>query len=184
MVVRCERSIYGQMILLLCCIVFAFFIYSYKAPFLHSLLLLSPVIILSIIFYISVGRTLLFEKDGCTITILWYKKRIPWDQLKYIRAESYKGWITYRDPYEKAILFSIKKIRKLHWIKPTVYRLFSPTSFFYVTFLPDPPLKTDAFHPRYPHMFCYDEKIFVKKMKEWNIPIENFEDVFKALLHS
>ena len=179
MIVKCERSIYGQLIVLLCIILFLFFIYSYMgAPLLHSLLLLSPVIIISFMSYISLGRTLYFDKDGCTITILWYKNRIPWDQLKYIRAESYKGMITYRDPYEKAILFSTKKIRKPYWIKPSVYRLFSPTSFFYVTFLPNPPLKTDAFHPRYPHLFCYDEKLFISKMKEWNIPIEDFEKVF------
>ena len=46
-----------------------FYIQLYGAPLPHSLLLLSPVIIISFMSYISLGRTLYFDKDCLSIPL-------------------------------------------------------------------------------------------------------------------
>ena len=139
------------------------------ASFLFSVLYQIPLMILSFLYFISIGRILYFDEKGCTIQLLRYKKAIPWNCLKYIQIEAYPGRSTYRSPYEKAILFSTRKIHKHKWLKPSVYGLFFPISFFYVYFLPSAPLETDALHPKYPLEFCCDEQFFMSKLREWNI---------------
>ncbi len=170
MVIKSERGIYGYFVIIFLIIIFLVLLYVDKgASLLFSILYQTPIIIISLLYYIEIGRTLYFDEKGCTVSFLWYKKTIPWGRLKYIQIESYQGRITYRSPYDKAILFSTRKIHKHKWLKPTVYGIFFPTSFFYIYFFPDVPLETDALHPKYPLEFCCDEKEFMDKLKEWNV---------------
>ena len=170
MVIKSERGVYGYFVIHLLIIVFLVFLYlSMGASFLFSVLYQIPLMILSFLYFISIGRTLYFDEKGCTIQLLRYKKAIPWNCLKYIQIEAYPGRSTYRSPYDKAILFSTRKIHKQKWLKPSVYGLFFPISFFYVYFLPSAPLETDALHPKYPLEFCCDEQFFMSKLREWNI---------------
>ena len=99
MVIKSERGVYGYFVILLLIIVFLVFLYlSMGASFLFSVLYQIPLMILSFLYFISIGRILYFDEKGCTIQLLRYKKAIPWNCLKYIQVETYPGRNTYRSP--------------------------------------------------------------------------------------
>ena len=113
MIIKSERGIYGYFAIILLITIFLVFLYvEMVASLLFAVLYQTPIIIISLLYFISIGRTLYFDEKGCTVSFLRHKKTIPWDRLKYIQIESYHGRITYRSPYDKAILFSARKIHK------------------------------------------------------------------------
>ena len=116
MVIKSERGIYGYFVIILFISIFLTYLYvDIGASLLFSILYQTPIIIITLLYYISIGRTLYFDEKGCTVSFLWHKKTIPWSRLKYIQIESYHGRITYRSPYDKAILLSTRKIHKHKW---------------------------------------------------------------------
>ena len=154
---------------------------SLKQAFLFSLPIVFVWLFIAIPALVSVARTFVFNKDGCTIELLWYRKMIPWSRIKYIRIESYPHMATNRFPYSGAIVFTTKRIyhstkarvTKYNLIgTPTLFSSYHPFSHIYVYFEANPPVKYTRFnYPRYSREFCVDENTFINLLKEWNVPL-------------
>ena len=176
MTVRSERGVYGLFAVILIIIAALVLLYlSTGAPLLLALLFQLPPIVLSALYLLLVGRILVFDENGLTARFLWRQKTIRWEQMQTVRMLSFHGRVTYRYPYEKAVVFSAKKTPAFRRVRPSRYGLFHPASFFYVYFLPDPPLKTDALHPRYPHEYCCNEAAFLDNLRDWGVQIEQID---------
>ena len=187
MTVKCERGIIWSSILSIFCIIVVSFMFYYKFgslglwvwfpfAFLFFCLLTSALLCLA--------RTFVFNKDGCTIELLGYRKMIPWSRIKYIRIESYASYlVSYKYPYSGGIIFTTKKLYHSTKARVTNYNSFMrhaivglfpfhPFSHIYVYFEANPPVQYTRFNRRrQPREFCVDENTFINLLKEWNVPL-------------
>ena len=137
---------------------------SLKQAFLFSLPIVFVWLFIAIPALVSVARTFVFNKDGCMIELLGYRKMIPWSRIKYIRIESYVP--SYKYPYSGGIFLSTKKIYRSTFWRPLWVIIFHPISLIYVYFEANPPIKY-----RNSRAFCVDENTFIDLLKEWNVPL-------------
>jgi len=171
MTVKCERGIIWMYIMIMPAPIYMFFVYynttsSLKEAFLWLLPLVLVYFIFPIPALLCLARTFVFNKDGCTIELLGYRKMIPWSRIKYIRIESYPSYeVSYVYPYSGGIFFSTKRFSKMS-------KLFYLFSHICVYFEANPPVKYTRFnYPRYPREWCVDENTFINLLKEWNVPL-------------
>ena len=117
-------------------------------------------------------RTLIMDEEGCTVKILFIKKKYHWDELKVKRIEKYMHKYGYKSlPYNGCAVFSKRKIRKPKRMHPADYSmLVHPFSFFYVCFHSDKPLQKWVSY--YPPDYEVDEDEFRELMKKWNVELE------------
>ena len=187
MTVKCERGMIWSYILIMPAPIVMFFIFyhdtgSLKQAFLFSLPIVFVWLFIAIPALVSVARTFVFNKDGCMIELLGYRKMIPWSRIKYIRIESYASYhVSYQDPYSGGIIFTTKRLYHStkarvtnynSFMRPFAVGLFHPFSHIYVYFEANPPVQYTRFNRRrQPREFCVDENTFINLLKEWNVPL-------------
>ncbi|MBQ3004413.1 MAG: hypothetical protein IJD88_00635 [Clostridia bacterium] len=141
--------------------------------------ILCPLLILFLIdrvlHWISYGRTLKMDKDGCTITFLKISKRYKWTELETKRVEDYSNAIRTFEPFYAGVIFYKKKTRKPKWILPSVFSKYvHPFSFFYVYFNPHIDTRTvKAKNSKQPSVYYVEESEFLKQMAEWGVELED-----------
>ena len=123
------------------------------------------------VFYIGT-RTLIFDKTGCTVKFLCFKKFYPWSKLKTIKVLDYikRFPIGKSGPaHEKGVFFSAKeRIYIPKFLEPLEYASFclNPAKFFVVNFrLPND--NSEKIYYRYE----VDEAEFLAKMEEWGVEL-------------
>lgn len=139
--------------------------------------LLAVLISLLLIFryWIVFGRTIIMDKDGCTISFWGISKKYKWDELKTKRIENYSHRLrTRHQPYTKGAIFSPKHVRnplKLMPIEYSVFHLVPSIRFFgYIFVFFDPHFAGPAVQP---DIYEVEEAEFRKCMAEWNVDIED-----------
>ena len=159
---------------------FAMILFYINASTLKEILIefgISLVVIFLVILH--TGETVILDEKGCCL--VWFngllKKKYKWEQLKTKRI-LYKADCREVLGYEakKCVLLTKRKINnKSVWNNPFVEFveqfpfLFRPLSIIYIYFAAEPEAcKEDG---------CYysvvDEKVFMEKMKEWHIELED-----------
>jgi len=133
----------------------------------YALLLL----IFAMRFWVSVGRTLIFDVNGCTVKFLWITRTYRWKDLKTAHYLDLTNAFGYRQPYKAGAIFSAKQIKIPKWMKPGDYSAFChPFSCFYVYF--DPKVVRKKGDIRIPEIYIVDEEVFHKHLVGWNIELK------------
>ena len=138
-----------------------------------GLLILVYVILIWV--WICAGRTIAMSEKGCTISLWHYKKEYTWDDFKVKAVVDISN--TFRPSsefiYEKGIIFSLHPLRKrkLSFVRkrkfsPSGYCAEHPFSYVCIYFTPE---QKKIWHDTY---YEVDEKVFMEKMKEWGIELE------------
>ena len=142
-------------------------------PLWYVTLIIAPLFIFLVIPYsMMICREIVMDAEGCTIYFLCVRHQYAWEKLVTKQVEDYGDRVTYKSPYDRAVIFSTKVLKKPAWMKPMEYMLvpFHPP-FFFVHFFPgDKMLYSDRLNG-WPLISCIDESLFMSKMKEWNIDI-------------
>lgn len=125
--------------------------------------------------YVSVGRTLTMNQEGCTISFLCFRRTYKWSEFRVIRLIKCTPDVLHGFPYSEGCIF-LRKRKKLHPDLVTEYSIFiRPYSFIYVYFKPEKELKKwyESYLPKYE----IEKNIFMDKMHEWNVAVqaEGFE---------
>lgn len=158
-------------IILICFLLIVLFFVSPDTSF--YIVTCSILVIIAMRGLISMGRTLLFDANGCTVSFLWYKRVYKWDDLQTKYIESYRYlWKNGISCQMKGILFSEKNIYKPKWMMAGEYSaFFRPISAFYVYLVPKEELEKN---PKLVVEYSYlvDETFFLEKMEEWNVVLE------------
>lgn len=133
--------------------------------------------------WICAGRTIAMSEKGCTISLWHYKKEYMWDDFKVKAVVDISN--TFRPSseliYEKGIIFSLHALRKRKLsfarkrklsstrkmeLSPSGYCAEHPFSYVCIYFTPE---QKKIWHDTY---YEVDEKVFMEKMKEWGIELE------------
>lgn len=133
--------------------------------------------------WICAGRTIAMSEKGCTISLWHYKKEYTWDDFKVKAVVDISN--TFRPSseliYEKGIIFSLHALRKRKLsstrkrklsstrkmeFSPSGYCAEHPFSYVCIYFAPE---QKKIWHDTY---YEVDEKVFMEKMKEWGIELE------------
>lgn len=124
-------------------------------------------------YWIATGKTLVFDKSGCTVSFLWYRRAYTWDELKTKQYKTYKTSSRY--PYSRGAVFSAKLIHCPNWLRPDRYCMFvHPLSFLFVYFRPENlPNTADKLNPM---LYVTEESYFRDKLTEWNVEMRNSDD--------
>lgn len=141
-------------------------------PLWYVLLMIVPLFAFLVIPYsIIIGREIVMDAEGCTISFLCFRCWYKWDELVIKRIENYNR-VTYKSPYNKAVIFSKSQLKKPAWMKPDEYMMVPfHTPFFFVYFFPQSKtLRSDKLNS-WPLISCVDESLFISRMKEWGIDI-------------
>jgi len=115
-------------------------------------------------------RVFVFDEEGCTVKLLFIKKKYFWKDLKCKKIAHYRqqhSRLFVGDGLSVAY-FSKRKIRKKKSIQPELYNFlsfFGTFSFFFVNFIGE----EKNFRAR---LYNYDGEEFMKKMGEWGVELE------------
>lgn len=121
---------------------------------------------------IMISREIVMSAEGCTIHFLCFHHQYMWDELATKQVEDYGNRVTYKSPYDKAVIFSPRILKKPAWMKPMEYMLVPfHAPFFFVHFIPRNKILYSDRLNGWPLINCVDESLFMSKMKEWNIDI-------------
>jgi len=117
-------------------------------------------------YWIVTGKTIEMDKDGCTITFLFYKKRYLWNEIRFRKYEDAEDFRWYRTAFVKSVIFSPKKIYKPVWMDITLYCiLLHPLSVFYVYFKPKQLISEEFL------IYCVEEEAFRQHLTEWGVEL-------------
>lgn len=180
MVIRSSKEYHVLVIILLCCITVLFFLLLYTGdcdgthktfsivfPAVFALVLT----ILTVRYWISVGRTLILDAEGCTVQFLGIRRTYKWADLKTKRIEDYSHSLGHRQPYTAGAIFYKKRASKPSWLMPAEYSMFvHPFSFFFVYF--DPRIQYKKWDYRCPNIYVVEESVFRKTMADWKVELQ------------
>lgn len=127
---------------------------------------------------ISLGRTLIFDYQGCTVCLGKYKKTYKWNDFRVIRLEEYKSSLGQKVSHNmKGIVFSPKQNYRLSWIMPGENSaLIAPFSLIYVYLVNVS--EYDKLKKAGPYFtYIAEEQMFLRKLIEWDVIIENMYSV-------
>ena len=115
-------------------------------------------------------RTIIMDKDGCTVKFFGIKKRYLWGELETKSVEYYEMRLCASLPsFYKAVVFSKRKNfhtpEDFH-LNPYLFLCFNPFKFFYVGFIKNPNFKNNE----------VDEQLFMEKMNEWGIELQEYKN--------
>lgn len=118
------------------------------------------------------GKTIVMDELGCEVSFLWFKRKYSWAEFKTKRLGLYliNSGLT-----RKGVVFSTKRIGEMNCSHPVSHAGFIPyLGYFYVIFPPEEKNQSLKEVVHY-YMIPYEvnEEEFMKKMKEWNVWIEN-----------
>lgn len=178
MTVKCSKNNYLYLALATIGCVLAGILAWFRFGSTSAVILITvPAFLIILRFFITTSRTVIMEKEGCTVKFLGIKKTFKWDELKtrkVINLTDYHG--TYTD-HTKCAVFSLINIKNPFRLMPLEYSSFylspnvSAWGHFFVYLDSNPKemkFKEDT--------YVVDETEFVRLMKEWNVDVENLGD--------
>ena len=116
-------------------------------------------------YWVTIGRTVVLNSYGITISFLWITRIVSWEQLRLRKLFSCEYSFGYRSPYSHGIELSHKPIKRPSWIQPIQYCFIAhPFSYVVINFPPDeePPIK-------YPSVYEYDGDTILSLFEKWGI---------------
>ena len=130
-------------------------------------MLLFLLLLVTLSLYIE-ARTLVMDKDGCTVKFLCFKKTYKWQELKTVRVESFDGCFQDKTSYIKGVIFSPKaNLRPFRWVKPLSNIWRNHFDFFFVYFRTIK--EENSVGIRY---YEVDEAEFMEKLAEWGVEVK------------
>lgn len=171
MVIKSSKEYHLLALILLICITFFFFLLlSVANNIVFSVITATLLIIIAVRYWISAGRVLIMDAEGCTVQFLWYCRTYKWTELETKRIEDYTNSIGYRQPYTAGVIFYKNTTRKPSWLMPAEYSMYAhPFSFFFVYF--DPHIHFNKWDVRCPNLYVVDEAEFRANMANWNVEL-------------
>lgn len=144
-----------------------------KAPLAFSLFLFFiPSALCIFPFAMATCREIMMDNNGCKVRYIFFTRYYKWEDIVTCRLEKYSR-VTYKSPYDSAVIFSAHRIWKPRWMKPLEYVFIAPPgSFFFVHFMPENRELYDSKINGFPLLCCIDKQEFLSRMSEWNIPIQ------------
>ena len=177
MIVKSDRyNLIGVLMLLgsVACFLFMMYVWTYSV--LVALLCGVPLLLLVGLYWLSTGRTLIFNEDGCTIRFLCFKKLHRWEALEEKAVADYKDNSMHTIPYHGGVVFSARKSSRERSSHPIYFSAFRPFSSFYVFFHADHVPSTQS----YVKLYTVDENLFREKMNHWGIILDGEGAVERA----
>lgn len=122
---------------------------------------------LSLRYWVATGRRITMDKNGYTVSFLWWNKTYRWEEIAVKRIVNLENCYEYRSPsYRAGAYFSQKPLRGPKRIKLATYcMLFHPFSFVFVYFKPQKEMAVKG----YPMLYVVDETQFRERMREWHV---------------
>lgn len=134
-----------------------------------SAVLLGFIVFWILRFCISVGRTLIFDENGCTVKFLWFSKSFKWEELKTKKIVDLKDALGYRQPYTAGAMFSIRHVRLPGWLALSDYCVFvHPFEFIFVNF--DTEHNYKKWDPPF-EFYIVNEDEFMTHMEDWGVEL-------------
>lgn len=127
-----------------------------------------PLVILLALYWVSTGRTLTMDENGCTIRFLWFKKLFRWEDLQEKSVADYKSLSAHPMPYHGGVVFATKRMKRIGDAHPIYYSALRPFSSFYVYFHPEHLTE----HRSYVKLYTVKESDFREKMSRWGIVLD------------
>ena len=116
-------------------------------------------------------RTIEIDENGCTVSLLFFKKRYLWNELKTKHLEDYGSRFfpasAFARNIKRGVIFSTKEnFRTPKMVHITGYWAYclNPFCFFVVLFKPEEGVYTEGFYE-------VDEDVFMSKMEEYGVTI-------------
>ena len=185
MIVKSDKETWRQIVIMFSCFTFGILLYSEGTIPIGFLCLFAFCYYVLICWTITVGKTIVMDEKGCTLSLWKYQKTYAWDEFKLKRIEDYRDIYhspTNQVPYSAYAIFSTKEIYRFKSMRPDTYNhWFHPFSFsfFYVYYKVE---NMDCNGYLHPNIYPVDEKEFMEKMQEWGIELEVYnarEERFK-----
>lgn len=174
MIFKPKKQYYQMMVFEFCMITVAFIILlTDDGDYMFILKTYWFVYFIFIRYWIATGRTFIMSKEGCIVKFLWYQKEYKWDDFQVKAIEDFSKAHRQMSSTERGAIFSKRPIHKPWWWEPAVYSInLHPLSFVFVDFIPPRKLPGEI------GIYEIEEEVFVAKMKEWGIELEeiNFYD--------
>lgn len=124
---------------------------------------------------ISQNRTFIFNENGIEVSLFNYKTTYLWNELEVKQLVDCHNALGDGDIYERGALFSPRYIHRPKWMKLCTYgSLFHPWSLIFINFYP----QTLTLGKDYAHIYAVDEKLFIEKMTEWGVELEEVDSIF------
>ena len=157
--------------------IFPYLIFVEKAEF-HYLLFMCIMQLILLLAWNGDVRTMKFNRNGCEIRGLFYKKIYKWSEIKSIKYEYYSQYeyihVKKRNfpDLKSCIVFSCEYEPKEDHVEP--YHVASlDYKTFYVNFIRD---DQNIEKEMKKQDYIIDEKLFLKKLKKWGIEVEGLND--------
>lgn len=169
MILKSSKSNAALILVLASIALLSCFFLFYIGGTLPALFLTMCSLIILISYSITIGRTILIDASGYTVTLGKYRRKYLWNGLAIRRLEP--PHLGLRLPYHNGgVFFSPKKVKKPKIMDPTLYcMLFHPLSCFYAYFVtPAVNVSTGA----EPGIYEVDKEQFMSLMDRWGIEID------------
>lgn len=170
MIIKSSNAYWGISGVIFCFgpIIFVLFLLEHGCDRLIGGIIIGSICILhAILLCMTYCRTLIMDKEGCTVKFLRYKKAYKWSELETKCIVDSSGSWSEQMAYNICFVFCKKQRKNPRWLHPALYSLyFHPLSFMFVCF--DPHLD---FKPAHEEIYLVEEDEFLQKMAEWNVEI-------------
>lgn len=173
MIIKSDKGVYYQVIT--CLIVGIIFFIAIEWNWLR-ISVSTFLIILGFIQWIECGKTLLMDREGCTVCFWCIRKKYSWNDLKTKRIEQwdmpYAGIIPEN---RRGVFFSQKDLNDKSFVKAV--KKAGLLSSFYIWFTIDCSMR--HYHHILPEMYNINEEEFMQKMHEWGVKLEVIDEQVK-----
>lgn len=129
---------------------------------------------------IATSRTLELTNEGVTISFLWIKRSLKWDELPVRQILTNKPGVPSERiyySYNRCVIFNkegldLSKREKWPLLKYLIFKTSGPFSSFFV-FFTDPTKPYDFWwqRPPWPKMYLTEEALFLQILKQWGIEL-------------
>ena len=169
MTIRSEKkNTVGVMILFACLICLIVLLYAVSRSLLFAVAIGGiPLFSLIFLYWLSTGRTLIMDEQGCTVRFLCFHRTHRWENLQEKSVADYKSLSHQPMPYHGGVVFSARKMKNTSASHPVYFSALRPLSSFYVYFKP-----VHSGDNSYVKLYTVDESAFLQKMNEWGISLD------------
>ena len=113
----------------------------------------------------AIGKVIILDSKGCTISFLFYRKTYSWNEFSIKRWENFRNAYSHKEEPEVGVMFSVKLFRRPQWIPPNQFcMLTAPLSSFFVCFSDGP--------ARCPNPYAVDEASFLETLSRWGVELD------------
>ena len=135
-----------------------------------------PLFSLILLYWISTGRTLVMDEQGCTVRFLCFRRTHRWESLQEKSVADYKDISHKPMPYHGGVIFSSRKMKNAGASHPVYFSALRPFSSFYVYFSP----KHTVGENSYVKLYTVEESTFRDKLASWGVVLDGDGAVERA----